>query len=115
MRISDWSSDVCSSDLLSMAHCAQRRGTPFDLHYFARSVEHAAFRDVSFGPCPAGKIHANFSVPVEDVSNRLRQILGQRKTGAQLYICGAEPFMDAARDAETGAWPTGAVHWDYFT
>src|SRR3546814_20328721 len=23
--------------------------------------------------------------------------------------------MDAAREAATGAWPPGAVHWEYFT
>src|SRR3546814_14675436 len=40
MRISDWSSDVCSSDLYTVFNCEQIEGLP--AHYYARAEEPAS-------------------------------------------------------------------------
>lgn len=116
----DWNADhlvliaggIGITPLLAMARAARSRGKSFELHYFARSGEHAAFVDdiSAFGS------HAtlHLGVPADDVIRELRAIVGERRAGAQLYMCGAPPFMNAVREAAAAQWPASAIHCEYF-
>jgi vanillate O-demethylase ferredoxin subunit len=97
--------------LLSMAQHLDGLGASFDLHYFTRSAEHAAFRDVLSEL--RGKFH--YALDVERVRARLRELLSQRRDGAHLYLCGPRPFMDLVEAAAAPAWPREAVHLEHFS
>src|SRR3546814_744070 len=65
MRISDWSSDVCSSDLYCLMHCIDRRGE-IDI-LLETSVPHHHFTlDVSLG-WYRGMVDATIDVIAETV------------------------------------------------
>lgn len=116
----DWSADhlvlvaggIGITPLLAMARAARRRGKSFELHYFARSAQHAAFQDqiTAFGE--QAKLY--LGVQPQHVGRELQRIVGRRPAGAQLYMCGAAPFMNAVREAAAGAWPADAIHCEYF-
>src|SRR3546814_6067007 len=89
MRISDWSSDVCSSDLIYGEGCG--------------AVDHAALEVIDK--------NANFrsAGPIVSMLNRMRPALPQIPSDADV--------PGAARLFHTNAWPgqrrtgTGAGHW----
>ncbi|MES3004063.1 MAG: PDR/VanB family oxidoreductase [Pseudomonadota bacterium] len=115
----DWSAEhlvlvaggIGITPLLAMARAARSKGKSFELHYFARSGEHAAFVEEIRAFESNATLH--LGVPVDDVARELRAIVGERRTGAQLYMCGAPPFMNAVREA-AAQWPASAIHCEYF-
>lgn len=101
--------------LLSMARHLLARGASFELHYFARSIELAAFQADLSGPAYAGRVNFHCGLDAEGVQAALQQILSTRGAGAHLYLCGPRPFMAAVRDVASNAWPADAVHFEYFS
>jgi vanillate monooxygenase ferredoxin subunit len=102
--------------LVSMARALARRGRQFELHYFARSREHAAFVELlqskNFGP--HSRFH--FGLDHEHTAACLRDVLANRHAGAQLYLCGPRAFMDTVREAAAArGWPPDSVHLEYFS
>ncbi|MFZ5778631.1 MAG: PDR/VanB family oxidoreductase [Pseudomonadota bacterium] len=101
--------------LICMARHAQKRSHSFELHYFARSSGHAAFRgSLADGPL-APHVGFHFGVEPAAVSLLLGRLLASRRAGAHLYLCGPVPFMDEARAIASGCANLGGVHWEYFT
>lgn len=116
----DWSAEhlvlvaggIGITPLLAMARAARRQGKSFELHYFARSAEHAAFQDAVSGFGSQARMH--LGVRPHELGSALEPIVGQRPPGARLYMCGAAPFMQAVREAATAAWPADVIHCEYF-
>ncbi|OXM72462.1 MULTISPECIES: PDR/VanB family oxidoreductase [Amycolatopsis] len=76
--------------LLSLAYELDRRGAEFELHYFARSREQAAFAglaETEFG----ARLH--FGVPRADHPTLLKEVAAGLDPRAHLYTCGPEGFM----------------------
>lgn len=101
--------------LLSMARHAVQRGHSFELHYFARSPEHAAFHGVLADGPLASHVVFHFGVEPDAVSPLLQALLPARRSGAHLYVCGPVPFMDEARRIAAGCANLAGIHWEYFT
>jgi vanillate O-demethylase ferredoxin subunit len=101
--------------LLSMARHALARGHSFELHYFARSPAHAAFRGVLCdGPMAA---HATFHFGIEpgNMAEHLQDLLRSRRAGSHLYLCGPGSFMEEARTVAGGCRCFARVCCEYFT
>lgn len=99
--------------LLSMARHLAAAGRSFALHVFSRSPEHTPFRAVLDAPPLAGHVSLWHLDDPAAVRDRLASLVGGRPPGAQLYVCGPTPFMDAAMAAAT-AWPAEAKHLEHF-
>ncbi|OIR07194.1 phthalate dioxygenase reductase [mine drainage metagenome] len=100
--------------LLSMARQLLGRGTAFELHYFTRSAEHTAFRDLLAGPGFKERTSLHYGLDPEALREYLRGLLAHRSAGAQLYLCGPRPFMDLVVATAAMGWPPEAVHLEYF-
>src|SRR3546814_11211888 len=100
MRISDWSSDVCSSDLTGLAiqHRAPRHEGEFPALLDKRKP-------------PAGKIHATQQPPFDRTScSRLNEGLAQP---ASQLVAGTKEFTSLKHHDSVGAKPnaiTTGVH-----
>ena len=102
--------------LLGMARHAIARGHAFDLHYFARSPDGAAFTRDLQEPAFASRASCHFGLDPGAVPARLAAILaGAVGAGTHAYVCGPAPFMDAARTAGTAALGGDALHFEYFS
>ena len=101
--------------IISMARVLARSARSFELHYFARSVEHAAFGDELGHPTLAGVGEGHFGLTHEQTVAALNAALANRAPGAQLYLCGPAGFMDLVRSvAADKGWPVDSVHLEYF-
>jgi vanillate O-demethylase ferredoxin subunit len=100
--------------LLSMARHLLASASDFQMHYFGRSVEHAAFHAALSGPEFAGRVVFHLGLDAEAVRATLQGLLAQRPQDAHLYLCGPAPFMDQVRAQAAPAWPGDAVHLEYF-
>ena len=100
--------------LLSMARHLRRAGMPFRLHYFVRSDEHAAFRDVLSSRSLSRHVEFHRAIVPERLSDYLRELLGDRCDGSHLYLCGPTPFMDVVRVIASEHWPSESIHMEYF-
>jgi vanillate O-demethylase ferredoxin subunit len=100
--------------LLSMARHLLATGSAFQMHYFSRSVEHAAFHALLSSPQFAGRVVFHLGLDPEAVRATLQGVLAQRARDAHLYLCGPGPFMDQVRAQAAPAWPDDAVHLEYF-
>lgn len=100
--------------LLSMAHQLDSTGTPYELHYFSRSVRHTAFHAELSDAAHADKVRFHHALEPEAVRELLRRHLAHRPPGAHLYLCGPRPFMDMVEQA-AATWPREAVHLEYFS
>lgn len=101
--------------ILCMAERLAEAGAAFELHYCARSVQHAAFveriRDSAF----AGRVHFHFDdAPLEQRLDA-EQVLGTPSAGRHLYVCGPGGFMGFVLDtARRGGWAEAQLHREYF-
>ncbi len=100
--------------ILAMAQALSKMDLNFDLHYFAQSDEHLAFRDVldELGPSFIPELGLS---PDETGSELERLLTTTRAAATHVYVCGPGPMLEATRRiaAEAG-WPDEAVHFEYF-
>lgn len=101
--------------LYSMALHFQSTGAPFELHYFARSVEQAAFQAALCDERFQGKVHFHFGIEPDALSARLDEILAGKASDSHVYMCGPTPFMDAVQAKASAFWPAEAIHLERFS
>lgn len=102
--------------LISMARALQAQGQSFELLYFCRSTEHAAFRDELEDGLLSTASRFYLGLTREAVTEALHEALISRPEEGHLYLCGPRPFMDTVQEvaAQLG-WPQDAVHLEYFS
>lgn len=101
--------------LYSMAMHFLAVGAPFELHYFARSKEHAAFAaDLMSGPF-ASRTRLHLGLDNVGLPPALDDIFARCDSGSHLYMCGPPPFMDIVRTKAAGIWSADAIHEERFS
>lgn len=101
--------------LLSMARHLDAEGASYELHYFARSREMVAFREVLEQPHLNKRVHFHLGLDAAGVQSAIAYRVTERTKGAHLYLCGPRPFMAVVRACAAPAWPTDCVHFEYFS
>lgn len=99
--------------LLSMARYMDVHDIGFELHYFARSAEDAAFLPLLRDRCPE-KLHAHLGIPREGQDAILEATLASAPEGSHAYVCGPVGFMQKVVDLADGYLPPEAVHREDF-
>ncbi|MFN7122284.1 MAG: PDR/VanB family oxidoreductase [Hydrogenophaga sp.] len=101
--------------LKSMAHSLLQAGTPFELHYCARSSEVAAFTEelVDLNHRAPGSARWHFDNGQVGAGLDLAALLAVQPEGTHLYFCGPPGFMKACAQA-AAHWPPGTVHSEHF-
>ena len=99
--------------ILSMARFLDKSHLPYELHYFVRQGEHAAFRE-ELGQL-AGKITTHIGLSREDSGRTIAGALGQWSRAQHVYICGPASMLETVRTtAAAQGWPDESVHFEYF-
>ncbi|MFE0749255.1 PDR/VanB family oxidoreductase [Gordonia sp. NPDC058843] len=99
--------------MLSMARYMDVHGISFELHYFARTVEDAAFLPLLRERCPE-KLHAHVGVGRDAHASILTTALQAAPQQAHVYVCGPDGFMTKVRDLAQQFVPADAVHFENF-
>ncbi len=102
--------------LKAMAHELAAQGASFELHYCARSPQHAAFVPELRRLLPAGRLHLHFDGGQPETGLDIATLLAQpalSQAGTHLYCCGPAGFMQACASASRH-WPDGTVHFEHF-
>lgn len=99
--------------ILSMARFLDKSRLPYELHYFVRQGEHAAFREELNQLAGTITIHAG--LPRGDSSRTIAAALGHWSRAQHVYICGPATMLETVRStAAAQGWPDEAVHFEYF-
>ncbi|MEE4021941.1 PDR/VanB family oxidoreductase [Gordonia sp. PKS22-38] len=99
--------------MLSMARYMDVTGISFELHYFARTEEDAAFLPLLRDRCP-DKLHAHVGVPRDEQEAILSVALADIPTDTHVYVCGPEGFMAKVIATAERFVPADAVHSENF-
>ncbi len=99
--------------LKAMAHTLKAQGASFELHYCARTPEHAAFKEELQGLVAPGQLHFHHDQGDPAKGLDLAALLKQPAPGTHVYFCGPAGFMKACADA-TAHWASGTVHSEHF-
>jgi ferredoxin-NADP reductase len=100
--------------LVAMARQLQATAASYALHYFARSAEHLAFRDVLHSLGDRVTCHLGLDGPA--TSAELEKLLRDPRPRTHAYICGPAPMMDASLAiAKRQGWLAANLHVEYFT
>jgi vanillate O-demethylase ferredoxin subunit len=100
--------------ILAMAEALAQRNAEFDLHYSARSLANAAFRDRIAASGLVDRTYFYFN----DADSRLRvaDVLSRHPTDSDIYVCGPEGFMTSVIDAAVAAgWNRDCIHKENFS
>ena len=100
--------------MLSMARWLHVHGHSFELHYFARSHEEAAFLPLLQDRCP-DQLHTHLGLQPEEHQEVLEQALTELPDGSHVYVCGPGVFMDRVREVAEQVVPAEHVHQESFT
>ena len=101
--------------ILCMAERLANAGEPFELHYAARSPEHAAFATRIRQSAFADKARLYFSEGPDAARLDLAAVLADPLPGAHLYICGPGRMIEATlATAKARGWPSSRVHREFF-
>ncbi len=101
--------------IYAMAADLLHRGRAAQLHYFARSVEHAAFLSPLSQPAMSGHCHFSFGLNAGEVGVVIAARLALLPRTTPLYICGPAPFIAQVRDqAALLGWRNADVHFELF-
>ncbi|WZH51217.1 MAG: PDR/VanB family oxidoreductase [Nocardioides alkalitolerans] len=101
--------------LLSMAYALDKRGGEFTLHYFARSREEMAFRELleeRAGFRDRVRLHVGVDLATQE--QVLRAAVAEAPAGAHVYTCGPAPFMDQVVAVASPVVGADAVHVEHF-
>jgi ferredoxin-NADP reductase len=101
--------------MLSMIARSQALGTPWRLHYAARTREHAGFLDVlaAYQDQPGAEVRLNFDQESGGRMLDLNAVIAALPEGAHVYACGPQPLL-AAYEQATASLPPARVHREYF-
>lgn len=101
--------------MLSMIARSQALGTPWRLHYAARTSEHAGFLDVlaSYQCQPGADVRLNFDQEPGGQMLDLNAVMAAMPEGAHVYACGPIPLLEAY-EAAAASLPPERVHREYF-
>ena len=100
--------------LVAMARQLHASAASFALHYFARSAEHIAFRDILERLGDRVAYHLGLDGPATGTA--LERLLAAPQPRNHAYICGPGPMMDAAlTTAKRLGWASPNLHVEYFT
>ncbi|MBO9649363.1 MAG: oxidoreductase [Variovorax sp.] len=101
--------------IMSMIARSQALGTPWQLHYAARTRRNAAFLDALQGyhNQPNVDLRLNFDQEAGGQMLDIAAIVQSLPSGAHVYCCGPLPML-AAYEQATAALPPGQVHMEYF-
>ncbi|UXN68312.1 Rieske 2Fe-2S domain-containing protein [Devosia neptuniae] len=99
--------------LLSMARFLDKSSLPYELHYFVRTGEQAAFRDQL--EALSGKVIIHQGLPRAEIATTIAITLGPWSRAQHVYVCGPSAMLESVRAtaAEQG-WPDEAIHFEYF-
>ncbi|WP_028663195.1 PDR/VanB family oxidoreductase [Saccharomonospora halophila] len=101
--------------LLGMAHELAERDADFELHYFARSREEAAFVDrLESLPEFRSRIHSRFGTPRDELPAVLADLVPELTPHSHLYTCGPEGFMAEVIKAFSPVVGNERVHLERF-
>ena len=101
--------------LLSMAYELYSWGAEFDLHYFARSREEAAFVDLLENRVEfTERVHWHFDVAPVDLPASLDGLRAGLSSASHVYTCGPAPFMEQVAAALAPAVGSQHVHVEHF-
>lgn len=102
--------------LLSMAQTLSARGADFELHYFARSNQELAFRDLITTSSWSNRVFYHFGLVPPLLNDVLEEILEEPGQDDLIYLCGPNPFMDVVRStAENAGWPCNSLVLEHFS
>jgi vanillate O-demethylase ferredoxin subunit len=95
----------------AMARALQQAGRPFEVHYFVRSKQHAAFdaRLAALGLDGDYLLHCDDTEGFPDFFALLKSY----PADVQLYVCGPEVMLNAVQKASTELG-VGTVHFERF-
>lgn len=85
--------------ILAMSRELQARGTDFELHYYARSAQTAAFLGALSAPALAARTVISLDALPVEAQQPIAQIFAHAHPHAHLYVCGPQGFMDAVTQA----------------
>lgn len=102
--------------LLSMAYELHHRGREFELHYFARTRDQAAFADLlEHRAAFHGRVHLHFGVPRAEQSTLLKEVTSRLTSASHIYTCGPEGFMAQVSAVFAPVVGDAHVHIEYFS
>lgn len=100
--------------ILSMARHLEAEGASYELHYFVRSREHAAFLDIIDAELAPQKANTLVDLAPQDVERHLMRVLGAPVADTHVHACGPAPFMDAAGAVAGRSLAADAIHFEHF-
>lgn len=100
--------------MLAMAHRLHEIGKPFAMHFFARNHSTAPFineiKDLPF----ADQVTTYFDETDGNPQLNLQKILLGAPTGAHVYTCGPNGFMNMVIDMSKQVMPEDRIHKEFF-
>lgn len=101
--------------LLSMAYEMYSQGSEFELHYFVRSREQAAFVDLLENTVEfSDRVHLYSGTPRDELTGLLGRIAGRASSASHVYTCGPGGFMEVVGSAFAPAVGADQVHSEHF-
>lgn len=101
--------------MLSMSYELHSWGEEFDLHYFARSREEAAFVDLlENGVEFKERVHLHFGTPHPELPAVLTEVARAATTKAHVYTCGPAGFMKHVEEVFAPVVGTAQLHSEHF-
>jgi vanillate O-demethylase ferredoxin subunit len=101
--------------IYAMAADLLHRGRSVQLHYFARSLQHAAFLSALMQPGMAPHCTLHLGLDAEAVAAALHKALAALARNTPLYLCGPAPFIAQVRaQAESLGWEEADIHFELF-
>lgn len=102
--------------LMSMGYELENQGAEFELHYFCRNKEQAAFYDELKHASFSDKVHFYFDDKRTSNSEKLNSILKSPSGSVGLYTCGPQGFMDSVIQlACEHQWLAENIHKEFFS
>lgn len=100
--------------LIAMAHELHAHDRPFEIHYSGRSRSTMGYlHDLENFPWSE---NVHYHITDESSRAELNKVFSNRVSGAHVYTCGAEPYMNAVLlAAEKAGIPEDCRHFEYFS
>jgi ferredoxin-NADP reductase len=101
--------------MISMAYHLHRAGEEFELHYFARSRDEAAFVDLLENKSGfSERVKFHFGLQRNDQPGVLSEAFSGLTPNSHVYTCGPEGFMDRVKEVASTSIPEDNVHIEHF-